>query len=82
MAEEERQDLLSELDLLADHHRLPPFPPAADLRPGGVVEDLVRFRQKPGHVAPAAVLIFIMQAKQKRTNITTSYHIVLHGGSV
>lgn len=51
VAEKQGKDFLRKVDLPADDHRLPPLPPAADVRPRGVVKDLIRFREESGHVA-------------------------------
>lgn len=53
MVEEERQDVLGEVDLFTDHHRLAALSPSADVRPHRVVEDLVGLRQKPSNIGPA-----------------------------
>ncbi len=53
MAEKQGKDFLGEVDLPTDDHRLSPLPPAADVRPRGVVKDLIRLCEESGHVASA-----------------------------
>lgn len=53
MIEEQGQDELSKLDLLADDHRVASIPPPAQVGPCRGVEDLVRLHQESRHVASA-----------------------------